>query len=124
MLLGRGGVRRLHTGGLLLGAFKDASFEQETVQLESNDVLVVFSDGVTEALNADGAEFGDDRLAACTMTHSHRASAELLQCILDAVRDFSQRGAQSDDSTLIILRYVGVADETRMQTETPLLERF
>ena len=64
VLLTRNGVRRLETGGLILGLFAQATYEQEAVQLEPGDVLVVFSDGVTEALNAEGGEFGEQRLLA------------------------------------------------------------
>jgi hypothetical protein len=49
----------LQRGGLILGAFPDASFEEETVSLDPGDVLVVFSDGITEAVSQDGSEFGE-----------------------------------------------------------------
>ena len=65
ILVGRSGVRRLETGGLILGLFPHAIYEEETLQLEDGDTLVVFSDGVTEALNAAGDEFGEERLLPC-----------------------------------------------------------
>ena len=65
ILVGRSGVRRLETGGLILGLFPHATYEEETLQLEDGDTLVVFSDGVTEALNAAGDEFGEERLLPC-----------------------------------------------------------
>ena len=64
MLIGKG-VRRLETGGLILGLFPQAVYEQETLQCEDGDLLVVFSDGVTEAENAEGDQFGEDRLLPC-----------------------------------------------------------
>ena len=64
LLVGAGGVRRLASGGTVLGIFDDASFPQETVQLKPNDLLVAFSDGITEALNAEGEQFGDARILA------------------------------------------------------------
>ena len=65
ILVGRNGVRRLETGGLILGLFPHATYEEETLQLEDGDTLVVFSDGVTEALNEAGDEFGEERLLPC-----------------------------------------------------------
>ena len=62
LIVGRRGVRRLEQGGVIIGAFPDATFDEETVQLNPGDVVVVFSDGVTEAMNVDGAEFGEQRL--------------------------------------------------------------
>ena len=58
-------MQRLETGGLILGLFPQATYEEETLQLEDGDVLVVFSDGVTEAFNAAGDEFGEERLLPC-----------------------------------------------------------
>jgi serine phosphatase RsbU (regulator of sigma subunit) len=65
MLAGVRGVRRLTNGGLILGAFEGAVFQQETMQLDPGDVLVLFSDGLTEAFNVEGVEFGEQRLLAC-----------------------------------------------------------
>ena len=65
----RHGVRRLETGGVVLGLFEHASFEEETVTLQPGDFIVAFSDGVTEAFNAAGEEFTDDRLLASIERH-------------------------------------------------------
>lgn len=59
------GVRRLETGGLIVGLFDDAQSEQEHLQLQPGDMLVVFNDGISEATNRDGEEFGDDRIIEC-----------------------------------------------------------
>jgi len=107
LLVGPRGVRRLERGGLILGAFPHAAFEEETVQLDPGDALVVFSDGVTEALNTEGTEFGDDRLQSCVETHRQLTSAALLDCVLRTVREFSVGAAQSDDLTALVLRYEG-----------------
>ena len=58
-------MRRLETGGLICGLFRRRRYEEETVQLEPGDLLVIFSDGISEALNAAGEEFGDDRILDC-----------------------------------------------------------
>ena len=65
LLIGRSGRRWLDRGGMVVGLFELAAFEEETVQLQEGDRLIVFSDGVTEAVNTKGEEFGDERLAVC-----------------------------------------------------------
>ena len=106
-LLGRCGVRRLESGGLILGAFKDTTFEQETLRLDPGDVLVAFSDGVTEALNADGEEFGEERLIACVTANKDAPPSVVLECILDRVRRFAGGSEQNDDLTALVLRFAG-----------------
>jgi steroid delta-isomerase-like uncharacterized protein len=107
LIVGRRGVRRLEQGGVIIGAFPDATFDEETVQLDPDDVVVVFSDGVTEAMNVDGAEFGEQRLlSSITDNRAFRPTA-LLECILAAVHEFSAGAEQSDDVTALVLRYTG-----------------
>jgi sigma-B regulation protein RsbU (phosphoserine phosphatase) len=107
ILLGRGGIRRLETGGLILGLFPHAAYEEETLQLEDGDTLVVFSDGVTEALNSAGDEFGEERLLPCVEEHRASTTGVLLESILAAVRSFAARAVQNDDVTALVLRYGG-----------------
>jgi phosphoserine phosphatase RsbU/P len=105
VLLTRAGVRRLETGGLILGLFAQATYEQETVQLEPGDIIVVFSDGVTEALNAEGVEFGEHQLLACLQKNRGCTPEELLDHLLSAVSNFAAGAAQHDDVTALVLRY-------------------
>jgi sigma-B regulation protein RsbU (phosphoserine phosphatase) len=105
VLFNRSDVRRLETGGLVLGAFGHVDYEEEAVQLHDGDVLVVFSDGVTEAMTADGVEFGEERLVSCVNAHRDAAASELLDCVLGAVREFTAGTPQSDDITAMVLRY-------------------
>jgi sigma-B regulation protein RsbU (phosphoserine phosphatase) len=105
VLLQRGTTRRLDTGGLILGLFPQATYEEETIQLDDGDVLVVFSDGVTEAFNAAGEDFGESRLLECLAGNRDSAPAELLPKILSAVQRFAGTAAQSDDRTALVLKY-------------------
>lgn len=105
MLMGRHGVRRLETGGLIVGLFPRATFEEETIQLEQGDTLVVFSDGVTEALNLAGDDFGEERLLACLEEHRGCRPEVLLDKIFGSVRTFASSAAQNDDVTALVLRY-------------------
>jgi len=114
VLIGSGGVRRLETGGLILGLFPHATYDEETVQLEDGDALVVFSDGVTDTLNAAGEDFGEERLLACVQTNRTSPPEALLECILSNVRAFAAGTAQTDDVTALVLRYKSrAADKSR-----------
>ncbi len=101
------GVKRLEKGGLILGLFEHATFEEDTIQLASGDLLVTFSDGVTEALSASGEEYGEDRLLACVEAHRQRTPREVLDAIFASVREFSVGAVQSDDVTALVVRYGG-----------------
>jgi sigma-B regulation protein RsbU (phosphoserine phosphatase) len=107
ILMGVVGTRRLETGGLILGAFDNVTFEEETLQLAPGDVLVVFSDGLTEALNGAGLEFGEQRVLSCVMANRDSNARALLDCLLGTVREFSGSVLQNDDLTVMVLRYVG-----------------
>lgn len=97
-------VRRLETGGLICGLFPHATYEEETLQLSDGDFLVMFSDGVSEALNASGEEFGDPRIQAAICADC-RTPAEILERLVGEVRQFSAGTLQSDDITVVVLRY-------------------
>ncbi len=107
MLFTKTGVKRLEKGGTILGLFELAQFEQETITVEPGDILVTFSDGVTEALSAAGEEYGEDRLLACVDSAKGKTLTELLDSIFTSVREFSTGAVQSDDITALVMRYDG-----------------
>ncbi len=104
------GVRRLETGGMVLGLFEQASFEEETVRLQPGDFVIAFSDGVTEALNTAGEEYMDDRLLASIARHRTGAGSaqQLVEHLLADVRTFCGEEMPHDDITLMMVRYDGV----------------
>ena len=102
------GVTRLEKGGLILGLFEHATFEEGTVQLQPGDLLVAFSDGVTEALNAGGEEYGEERLLEVVRANRSRSTTDLLEAIFASVREFSTGAVQSDDVTALVLRFDGL----------------
>ena len=103
-VLTRGGIRRLTKGGPILGAFPDAPFEEETVPLTAGDSVVMFTDGVTEARNADDEEFGEPRLMAALESAATSAPAVLLNRTFAAVREFCGGAEQNDDVTVAVTR--------------------
>jgi sigma-B regulation protein RsbU (phosphoserine phosphatase) len=72
---------------------------------DPGDVLVAFSDGITEAINNVGEEFGEDRLLECIKTHRELQPKHLLERVFETVRQFSGDSTQYDDLTALVLRY-------------------
>jgi sigma-B regulation protein RsbU (phosphoserine phosphatase) len=105
LVVGSGGVRRLEVGGPIVGLFEFAVFQEETVVLAPGDWLIVFSDGVSEAMSASGDEYGEERILAVAARQTSVAPADLLQAIFADVRAFTRGAAQSDDITALVLRY-------------------
>jgi sigma-B regulation protein RsbU (phosphoserine phosphatase) len=105
LVVGKAGVRRLEVGGPIVGLFEHAVFEEETVLLAPNDWLIVFSDGVSEAMSANGDEYGEERILAVVDRDTSLAPADLLQAIFADVRTFTKGAPQSDDITALVLRY-------------------
>jgi len=92
----------LEEGGRVIGAFCDSTFTQQEIQLYDGDKLLLYTDGVTEARNAAGDEFGEQRLQACLRSYVGRNAAELRTLILDEVTAFCA-GNFDDDATLMVL---------------------
>ncbi len=93
--------------GMALGIMEDIEFKQMEVQLEAGDILLMFTDGVTEAMNTESIEYGTDRLLALFQqtersTHSVRETVERM---MNAVDSFAAGAVQSDDITCIALQY-------------------
>ncbi|MBI3664988.1 MAG: SpoIIE family protein phosphatase, partial [Acidobacteria bacterium] len=93
---------RLEEGGAVLGVFPDGRYAEGEAALQTGDRLVLFTDGVTEACNAEGEEFGPERLARLLAENSRLGAAELKEKIMAAVTGFSS-GAAQDDATLMIV---------------------
>ena len=104
---------RLEIGGMVVGLFEHTMVDEQTLQLDTGDLLLAYSDGVTEARNPDGEEFGEERLLASVQANSDLAPSELLQSVFSAVHEFSAGATQADDLTLV-LRFAGCYVAGRM----------
>jgi phosphoserine phosphatase RsbU/P len=100
-----GTFEQLHVGGTLLGAFADSQYEETAVTLEPGDVMLFYTDGVTEAFDDSGKQFGMDRLKALVRKHSHLPAAEIVRLISDDVLNFRSSSAVQDDLTLSVVKY-------------------
>jgi hypothetical protein len=101
-----GPAEKLSEGGPVLGLLPKATYAARTVQVETGDTLVVYSDGVSEAANSKQEEFGDDRIFSIGESSSERTPSEICQQIMTQVEAFSQSGAASDDRTLLVIRFL------------------
>lgn len=94
----------LTTGGPIIGAFNNCVYEQETIQMESGDLLVAYTDGVTEARNADDQEFGEEKLQRIIDSSAYVPAQELSERIVESVREWCGDVPPHDDLTLVVMR--------------------
>jgi len=114
----KGNVEEMPRGGPALGLLLHRNYEEQCVELEHEDVLLVFSDGVTEARNAQGEFFGDIRLKKLLERYASMSAAELGAVILDRVSSFSAGSPQHDDLSLMIIRRAIGAPSSPATTDT------
>jgi sigma-B regulation protein RsbU (phosphoserine phosphatase) len=96
-----GRVERLRATATVLGLFEDWECSVATALLNPRDLLVIYTDGITEASSQTGEEFGEDRLGGLLLAHRNDSARGLLDTIVNAVKQFSG-SEQSDDLTLVI----------------------
>ena len=95
---------RLKVGGLVLGALEDFSFEESTVQFLPGDLLVIFSDGISEATNSNDEMFGEELLERLIIDNRDKTSAEIIEAILKAVGEYADVPSLKDDMTLVAVK--------------------
>lgn len=100
---GRKKMEQIPATGVILGAFGFARYEARPLKLDPGDVLVIYSDGLTEAENPQQEMFGVERLQKLICTHAPHGAAALEKALLDAVQEFTQGYGQTDDITLVLL---------------------
>jgi serine phosphatase RsbU (regulator of sigma subunit) len=84
-----------------------ASIEEEEIALRSGDLIILFTDGVTEARNEDGEEFQYERLARVAEMHAGEAPQDLIRAIIRSVQEFTRESEALDDMTLLALKWNG-----------------
>lgn len=100
----RGGHSRLESGGLVLGIFEDTGFEERSAAFDPGDILLLYSDGITEAFNSEGREFGAEGIIRSVERRPDAPAGEILDGLLEAVREHTGGGPQADDMTLMVIR--------------------
>ena len=104
MLRADGTLTTLSTGGLVLGAVPTHAYKEDEVALHPGDALLLYSDGITEAMNEAREQFGEERLAAMFERHRHKPTAVMVEHIIQAVAHHAGGAPQSDDITLLIIK--------------------
>jgi sigma-B regulation protein RsbU (phosphoserine phosphatase) len=94
----------LKTGGIILGCMPDSSFDEETISIYKKDILVIYSDGISEAMNIDEQEYGEERLKKIVDKNLDKSPAEIIEQIISDVRKFQGNTPKWDDMTLLIIK--------------------
>lgn len=101
-----GSIATLHAHGIALGVIPEIELEQHTVTLRPGDLVVLYTDGITEAINVDFEEFGQERLARLIFEHHSAPAENLISVIEGALHDFVGDQPPFDDRALLVLRRI------------------
>lgn len=97
-------VTRLTKGGTVLGFMEEYQFEEDSVNLKNGDTIIIYSDGITEAMNKNSEEFGEERLLTKIKDCILLKAVNIIQAVFDAVKAFVQDVPQSDDITIVVIK--------------------
>lgn len=100
-------VEAIPAGGALLGVLESPQFSEHRLQLHRGDTLLLYTDGVTEAANSADLLYGDERIAGFVAGGGYATSEQLVHALIGDVARHSEGIAQSDDITLLAMRYLG-----------------
>jgi sigma-B regulation protein RsbU (phosphoserine phosphatase) len=106
ILVREGVARRLDVNGTVVGAFPFSKYDESRVDLKPDDLLVCFTDGVTEPENEYGEMFGEDRLADLVEKNAHRSPEQIIELVLSSVRQWTASEELQDDMTILLARRV------------------
>ncbi len=104
LLIRDGNAIKLDVNGTVVGAFPFSKYEESTIQLESGDLLVCYTDGITEPENAYGEMYGEERLIELLTKNSDRDEESIVAMIIEAVEQWTDAEEQPDDMTLLLAR--------------------
>lgn len=99
-------VSRLKEGGIVVGILPDIAYEEKTIEFPGDSVLVTYSDGITEAMNIKEEEFGEEKLIDLIKRNKALPSSELVELIINAVKEHAGNVEQMDDMTLVIIKRI------------------
>jgi sigma-B regulation protein RsbU (phosphoserine phosphatase) len=97
-------ISELEATGIAMGAMEDADYTSKVCQLKSGDVMVLYTDGITEGINEKEEMYGELRLENIIRSSAKLSAKDILECILDDVNTFCGSSPQYDDITLMVIR--------------------
>ncbi|PIE53155.1 hypothetical protein CSA37_02815 [Candidatus Fermentibacteria bacterium] len=100
-----GSVEELETGGILMGVMENAPYSMGTRQIHSGDVLVMYTDGITETMDENDVEYGVSGLTDTVLRHRDLGADQIVDRILKAVKRHGGSAAQADDRTLVVVKH-------------------
>ena len=106
LLIRNGEVLPLDSNGLVVGAIPRAQYDESCLTMQSGDLLVCYTDGITEPENAYGEMFGEERLIELVKKHAHQDDGDIVRIVMDAVRAWTGTPELFDDMTLLLARQV------------------
>ncbi len=95
----------LDTGGLILGFRQDAVYDYGVLEMKAGDVLVLYTDGITETMDPEGNEFTMQGLVAAVLRHMDLGSTQIVRKVLEEVQSHGSTAPQADDRTLVIVKH-------------------
>jgi len=101
-----GELRRLDACGPVVGLLPSLDYEEKSITLEPGDLLIAYTDGISEAMTADDEEWGEERMLQAVPRHAHTSASEVLDAIFGAADEFTAGAEQHDDMTLLIMRLI------------------
>jgi sigma-B regulation protein RsbU (phosphoserine phosphatase) len=100
-----GNISKLRKGGMILGVMPTmVPYISEKVQLEPEDAIILFTDGITEAMNKKWEEYSDERLEMLVLEKYHESSQSILSNIKNSVEHYTDGAEQSDDITCLVIK--------------------
>jgi sigma-B regulation protein RsbU (phosphoserine phosphatase) len=97
-------VKRLDKGGTVLGFLPEALFEIDSLTINPGDLLVIYSDGITESMNENEEEFGENNLLNVIIDNRNEPADKILQTIIDTAKKYSGNSPQMDDMTIVVIK--------------------
>ena len=104
LIRAKGETIRLDVGGLVLGALEDFTFEESAAQFMPGDLLVIFSDGISEATNSDDEMFGEESIERLVTENRDKKAPAIIDAIFRAVSDYAEVPSHQDDMTLVVVK--------------------
>ena len=104
LITNSGDIKRLQTVGIVLGFLDDFEFSESKISLAQGDILLIISDGISEAMDENEEEYGEERLEQLITENKNQTSERIADLIIESVNNYAGALPQSDDITLVVIK--------------------